>query len=284
MNKGVDFVKCVRLNFQNSTIAVLILLYIWWFRLNPFAFGPGEQASDPLIFGLILLFIYVFVIGRMKFSHEDSLVRAHSYGFAVLLFAINALFLFVYLPRVRASAHFGNTTYYITSNFPFLECCGYHQFTEWQGIHYDSDFFAYSLPPVKFIYDEKSSEVSLVDISENSERLYVTLGQPRRYYDGYAKLEHYLYYISAICNRNGQKYCDTWSYFLYRCELDNKLCTRLPIEYTDNDDDFVILEANEMTGDIEFYLETYFGNPKELIFTYGEHPRCFVEGCSVLEK
>src|SRR6185503_7606666 len=152
MNKVVDFIRWIGTNFFYIVFALFVLLYLWWFRLNPFAFGPGEQASDALMFGLVLLFIYILVIGMMKFSQKDSFVRALSYVLAALFLMINALFMYVYLPRLQASAHFGNSTYYITSNFPFLECCGYHQLTEWQGnFQYESNFYRYTMPPVRFL-------------------------------------------------------------------------------------------------------------------------------------
>jgi hypothetical protein len=283
MNKVVYFIRWVCSDLFNLTIATLILLYLWWFRLNPFVFGPGEQASDPLIFGLVLLLIYIFIVGVMKFSRQGSFVRALSYVLAVLLSAINTLFMFFYLPRLQASARFGNTTYYITSNSPFLECCGYHQFTDWQGIHYESDFFAYSLPSLKFIYDEKSSEVSVVKIYEDSEQLYVTLGQPRRYYEGYAQFRNQLYYGSMKCNRRQAYSCESWTYSLYQCALDNTSCTKLPVEYTGSEG-WINLQANELTDEIQFYIEFEISpDPGTLIYTYGQHPRCIVEGCSINE-
>jgi hypothetical protein len=285
MNKVVSFIKWVCSDFLKLTTGGLILLYIWWFRLNPFAFGPGEQASDPLIFGLVLLLVYIVITGIVMFSQKYSFVKAISYVLAVLLLAINALFVFVYLPRIEASAHFGKTTYYITSNFPFLECCGYHQFTEWQGIHYDSGFFAYNLPQLKFIYDEKSNEVSLVDISEGSEQLYATLGQQHRDYDGYAKLGNYVYYGSLKRIPTNEEFDWTYHFSLYRCELDNTSCIRLPMEYISEYDGYIKLYANEITKEIYFYREpTSYTLPEELVYIYSEHPRCYVDGCHILDK
>lgn len=281
MSKVVNFLRWVFSDIFYITITAFVCSYIWWFRLNPFVFGPGEQASDPLIFGLILFFIYIFTIGIMKFSQKDSFVKALSHVLAVLFLVINALFVFVYLPRLRASAHFGKATYYITSNFPFLECCGYHQFTEWQGIHYESNFFAYSLPPLKFIYDKKSSEVSVVKIYGFSEQLYVTLGQQRRYYKGYAHLGDHLYYGSMKCDRRQEHNCEAWTYFLYQCALDNTLCIKLPVEYIGSEG-WINLEANELRNEVLFYVE-FDPSPDlgTLIYIHGQHPRCFVEGCSI---
>lgn len=284
MSKVTSFLRWVFSDFFYPTVAAFICLYIWWFRLNPVVSGPGEQAAPPLIFGFILLLIYVFSIAILKLLHRYRFIKALFFAIAIFFLVINAVFAFFYLPRLRASAHIGKTTYYITSNTPFLECCGYHQFTEWQGLfRYDSSFFGYRVPELRFIYDQRMNEVNLVDVSGDSEQLYMSIGKHRRFYEGYAKLGNHLYYISSKCNRNDKKYCETFTYVLYQCELDHTLCGRLPIEYT-GDDDYVNLKANETTGDIEFYLESYFSDAKELIFTYGEHSHCFVEGCSILEK
>ena len=285
MNKVVDLIGWVRSNFLYLTITFFVLLYIWWFRLNPIVFAPGELASDPLIFGLALLFIYIFIIGLMKFSQKRSFVRALSYVIAVLFFAVNTLFVYVYFPRLEASTHFGKTTYFITSNFPFLECCGYHQFTKWEGIfQYESNFYGYNMPQVKFIYDKKTEEVSLVDVSEGFEKLYETFGKSHRSYEGYAKLETHLYYSSAKCNRNKEGVCETWTYVLYQCEMDNTSCTLLPIEYTTGSDGWVNLQANEATEEIDFYFESHYSTDDEtLIYTYGQSPRCFVDGCIIIK-
>lgn len=284
MNKVAKLIKWIRANFFYLTIALFIFLYIWWFRLNPIVFGLGEQASDPFIFGLFLLIIYGFTIGILKLSKFHSYVKALSLVMAILFLVINTVFVIIYLPQIKATGKFGGNTYYITSNFPFLDCCGYHQITKWQGIfHYESNFFGYNLPPVKFIYDSKMDEVSLVDISGDSEELYETFGKSPRYYEGYAQLENHLYYVSTSCNLTKENLCGTYTYVLYQCELDNTLCTGLPMEYT-GDDGSVNLQVNESTKEIDFYLEPYpYNEPGILIYTYGQPPRCFVNGCYIIK-
>jgi hypothetical protein len=284
MNKVTDFLRWVSSNFFYITIAVLISLYVWWFRLNPIVSGPGEQAAAPLIFGLILLLIYIFSVGMLKLLHRHLFIRAVFFLIAIFFLATNVVLTFFYFPRLQASARFGNTTYYITSNLPFLECCGYHQFTKWEGMsHYESNFYRYNMPQVKFIYDKKTDEVSLVDVSEGFEKLYETFGKSHRSYEGYAKLGNRLYYSSAKCNRNEEGVCETWTYILYQCELDNTSCIVLPIEYTTGMDGWVNLQTNLSRNEIEFYFEKYFSaDDGTLIYTYGQSPRCFADGCSLV--
>jgi hypothetical protein len=43
------------------------------------------------------------------------------------------------------------------------------------------------------------------------------------------------------------------------------------------------LEANEASNEINIYIDED-ANRDTLIYTYGEYPRCYVEGCEILEK
>lgn len=282
MSKVANFLRWVFSDFFYITIAAFICLYFWWFRLNPIVSGPGEQAAPPLIFGLVLLLIYIFSVGMLKLLQRHLFIKALFVAIAIFFLVINAVLTYFYFPRVRASARFGNATYYITSNLPFLECCGYFQFTKWDGIfHYESNFYTYRLPKVKFIYDKKTDEVSLVDISDGFERLYETFGESHRSYEGYASLENHLYYSSAKCDRNEDGVCETWTYILYQCELDNTSCGVLPIKYTTGDDGCVNLQANRSTKEIDFYFESCYSDDSALIYTYGQSSRCYVDGCSI---
>ncbi|SRR6266498_513595 len=282
MNKVIDFIRWLRSNFFYITIAIFVFLYIWWFRLNPPVSGPGEQATAPFHFGLILLTIYGFIIGVLKLSQHRPFLKSVSFVMAFLFLVVNVLFVNAYLPRIKASAHFGNNTYYITSNLPFFECCGYYQFTKWQSMfQYESNFYIYTMPPVRFIYDKTTDEVSLVDVSGDFETLYETFGKSNRSYEGYAKLGNHLYYASAKCDRIEKGFCEAWIYVLYQCDLDNTSCKMLPIEYTTTLDGWGDLQARESTKEIDFYFDAGIWSDAILIYTYGDSPRCFVDGCSI---
>ncbi|MBK9924377.1 MAG: hypothetical protein IPP66_03715 [Anaerolineales bacterium] len=284
MDKIIHIFKWVRSNFFYLTFTVFLLLYIWWFRLNPIVFDPGEQANAPLIFGLILLSIYGFIIGLLRFLQNYLFIRVAFFIMAILFLTANSLFVFFCIPQPIASARFGNDTYYVTSNPPFLECCSYYQFTKWEGIfHYESNFFGYHVPQVKFIHDKKTNEVSLVDVSEGFEKLYKTLEKSHQSYEGYAKLENHLYYYSVTCNSSEDWICETRTYMFYQCELDNTSCNALPIEYTTGMNGQGNLQANESSKEIKFYfMSPVSGDDRILILSYGESPACFVDGCSVV--
>lgn len=77
--------------------------------------------------------------------------------------------------------------------------------------------------------------------------------------------------------------CDKVDYVLYECSLDFTGCRSLSIKYTSYYDDYFLeLGELEQTGEIALFDASK--QPSSLIFTYGEHPRCYVEGCETLEN
>ena len=117
------------------------------------------------------------------------------------------------------------------------------------------------------------------------ERMIYTDGEnPREYVRyTYAQLGDHLYFLSKERHKvNDCKtiLCDVYTYTLYECKLDYTSCIPLPIQYTENYDVGIVLEANESFNEIVALDE----DNDTLIFTYGEHPRCYVEGCEILEE
>jgi hypothetical protein len=79
--------------------------------------------------------------------------------------------------------------------------------------------------------------------------------------------------------------CGGLTYTLYECDLSFKSCDTLLIQYTQFDTrDFLVLEADETANEVKLYEEDFETDDVKLIFAYGEHPRCYVEGCEILEE
>ena len=74
------------------------------------------------------------------------------------------------------------------------------------------------------------------------------------------------------------------TYRLFECDLGHASCDPIPIMYTKDNVDFLVLEADETTKEINLYDELSDSDERILIFSYSEHPRCYVEGCEILEK
>lgn len=71
---------------------------------------------------------------------------------------------------------------------------------------------------------------------------------------------------------------------LYECRgLLN--CQRIPIEYSSGDYyQSTLIKIDSRTDEVHFYIFDLLDNEFRLIFTYGEHPSCYVEGCEILEE
>jgi len=48
-------------------------------------------------------------------------------------------------------------------------------------------------------------------------------------------------------------------------------------------DDFFHIESDNSNNLIKMYRDFTDENSGVLVFTYGEHPKCFIDGCQVLD-
>ena len=120
-------------------------------------------------------------------------------------------------------------------------------------------------------------------------RLIYTNNTPNLNYDDPVQLGNYFYYLADYSNLEPR----SRTYLLYQCNLDNTGCFRLPFEYleieVENSTEFDIIEAeaDESKNEIkvifkkDFDISTMKFAEEVHIFTYGEHPRCYVEGCEI---
>jgi hypothetical protein len=144
----------------------------------------------------------------------------------------------------------------------------------------------------KIIIDEQKNEVSLFD--EIIAGFLYTDGETPRVYSGEGgKLHDHLYSLSEKCN-NPTKHesyvdCESYSYIPYKCNMNGVLCNSIPIRYTTNDsgyNHYYYWVGNDLQSEISLYDMDDMGdrNKDILIFTYGVHPRCYVDGCEILEQ
>jgi hypothetical protein len=246
--------------------------------------STAGQANSAFIFGILLLLTYAFTIGMLKILKNHPNINAIFFVMAILSLSVNTLFASMYFPYMVASAQYGENTYYLTSNNPFLECCGYYQITKWQGrVHYESFFYGYNLR--RRYSSAKMKEVGLMEnFTENSRKVYITIGQECQYYRRYdpelgTQLGKHLYYYDySECTVRTENIFEISNFFIYECELDKTLCTKLMRYTTEYDEGVVDLEVNKLTNEVDFYLGT------KLIYTYGQHPHCLVDGCSIAGK
>jgi len=117
-----------------------------------------------------------------------------------------------------------------------------------------------------------TSEVNIFidDAWSDGRRLVFTYGDQPRSYEDVLKLPGYNYYVVYLHKEA--------SYTLYRCETDSMNCLNIPFHYDIDESPFARLEMDEQNGDIKFMILD------ELIYTYGESPKCYVENCFLTGK
>ena len=121
---------------------------------------------------------------------------------------------------------------------------------------------------------------------DGTSKLIYTYGTPNRDYDGEpVQLGNHLYYLAYY--RNSES--NNRTYMLFQCNLDNKGCVRLPFEYQ-GFGRYTEVKVDESTNELRLVFYSDVDNvslkhiDETLIFTYGEHPTCHVEGCKILEE
>lgn len=130
------------------------------------------------------------------------------------------------------------------------------------------------------LIDEQKKEVSLTDARGLR---YTDGSNPRSYSLAGAQFVDHIYYLSEKCNHfnyNGLYVCETYTFIPYECGLDNKSCDPLPIKIESRYESDFYWDEDETKNEVRL-LDSY---DETLIFTYGEHPECYAEGCEILQQ
>ena len=270
------------------TLVVLVVFYLRWFQLTPFAFLDNPEFG--YIVGFILLLIYGLFV-KAWLASKNIFWKSLFFVVSILLLGINSLYLEIHIPRLSTTAKCNGTRYYISDYAPLGdEQYLFAQISGWKGIFYESTFGIYmSVGSYKIVCDEEKKETHFVE--KFSRLLVYTDSENPRAYVQYvrARLRDHLYFLSeeisgleAGCDE-GMQGCLVLTYTLYECQLDYTACNPLPIRYTTNNSANTFeLETDPKANEIillEQYLDSY---DETLIFVYGKNPRCYVDGCEVL--
>ncbi|MGB8980872.1 MAG: hypothetical protein WCC12_03270 [Anaerolineales bacterium] len=283
MNK--DTVKWIFRYFFVIAAVVFILIYLRWFQLTPFVVPNYGGINGEYIAGLILLVILVFfatisrlVINR-KFWHIFLSVTT------AIPFALNLVFVYMYMPRVEDSARYNGITYYVTRNYLAFEDRSNSQLTKWTGfLNYERIYLGRPQFRKKIIYDETTNKVII--IVPDDLLVYID-GEPPERYDIYIEIDDHLYYPAYrwIPDPAYPYLSKGYRWWVYQCKLDNSSCKPLPFEYEGDYAFETSIEKNDATNEISVYFDIgEHPGVRTLIFTWGEHPRCHAKGCEILEK
>jgi len=289
MDRAKIIIKSIAKRLFLISMAVFVLIYIWWFRLTPWDTKNENYTNINYRVGLILLFLYVGAAIFWWFAKNRAFLGMFFGSITIFFFLLNSLCIAVFMPRVIDTAKYNRTTYYLVSYSTWPDApWTLHQLTKWQGFFgYDSHDVGVS-GSLEIRYDKKMQLVSVVKVfPTNYERLIYLDSLPSRRFDEIeVEFEGERYYPSYECNRN-PKYpylCETYTYMLYQCELDNTLCKPLPFRYTGDYAFEMYIERGNNTNDINVFFDIGdYPGIKTLIFIVSDHPRCYVEGCEILK-
>ncbi len=232
---------------------------------------------------LSLLGILAIVVLTYKKLVSQNQPQAIFFLITTPIFVLAVFNFIIFSPKIWKTDQLGEYKYYIVEEI-------------WDYPHSDTDFIKCKklsfqcnyLSGIRFarpeiIVDEQNNEVSVID----ARGLVYTDGlNPRRYtgHEG-GQLGSNLYYLSEIChnfNFNQQGDCESYTLIPYECNIDNKSCDPLPIKFEGDFDFYPLWKTDDANNEISLL---YADNDNDvLIFTYGEHPRCFINECEILKQ
>lgn len=271
-------------NFFLIIAAIMIAIYVRWFWLTPLVFEYYNDPNAGFLVGLTL-FIIFFIFAATSYFLKNGCIKSFIIPITILLALINISYIFAFFPLVDNHIKCNGRNYYITWMHPFGDYQWiFDELTIWNGLHYESRFFGYSQGPYEIICDEEQGTANIIR-TINGVLTYSHGEISQGFYDyAGAELEDHRYFLAFTCNNWHDYTCPSETYTLYECNLEYKSCASLHISYTSNNADNLVLEANQETGEINLY-DDYEDNPdRVLIFIYGEHSQCYMDGCKILES
>lgn len=277
MDRIKSFIKWVTKRIFPISIVVFVLIYIWWFRLTPWESQDDNCCSNgEYKLGLTLLFTYSVLVMVSWLARNRNFFRMFFRFTMILFFILNSWYITALMPKVIDHAKYNEIEYYLVSyhvsfDTPWKTAT---QLTKWYGgLNYETHYMDSWAWNGEIFYDKKTN---LVNVVARNHLLFTDASSPRYYKHDSRQLDGHLYYVSSQCI-----YCNSYPYTIYKCDLDNTSCILLPFQYTGNEM-FEKLDVNEVTKELEFYISTDFESDI-LVYSYGENPRCFVDGCEILE-
>ncbi len=256
--------------------------------------------SDTAFFPFILTIFGISVFRTFALDKKGWLVK--SIGVLSIPIFVLTIFYFEMSAPISETKMLDGYNYYLATVMDVMDDHGhpyqiFYKCNGW-GLECENlrEIRAMPLPDMHILVDDKSHEVSLIRNTPDSNLPYALAytfwGQnSRTYWENAGKLENHIYQMSWECNRqllNGSYRCGVYTFILYECNLDYIGCHALPLKYTLKYNTsaasylYFSWEANESEHEISLYSGYYGESDRLLIFTYGDHPRCYVLGCEIL--
>lgn len=257
--------------------------YFWTEIFFTFVVGVNSYIWGGLL-SITLFFIYLAnTFANKANTNRKNVISLFLFIATLPLFLLNFGY---YFPRVTSErARFGQYTYLLfdsqTSDFhPYL---AFYKCSRWE---FNCELLYRSKSPTigwEIIIDQQKKEVSLFD-DVHTNFLYTDGKNPRYYaYGRGGILKNNIYSLSEECIRmTSEVTCGTYTYIPYKCNINGTSCNPIPMRYTTNYDYYYYWIENELQNEISLYIST--DTDEILIFTYGVHSRCYVDGCEISKQ
>lgn len=283
-------------NFFLILVPILSVIYFLWMKFGiPLIFYVSNYRTISYIGFFVLSAGYILTIYMTLFSQisVNSLQFSKTRIFGVVMFMFTmplcclSSAMSISLPIVLDKVEISNTTYYLTGELEILDSHTYHRLFKCNNYTYKCEQTPFWMgggaiyQPLHLMVDEitepKEIHVTWTSWDRQHTILDYTYGEQPRYYEPPAELNDHLYYLAYYRNPEPKSI----TFLLYECRLDNTFCKRLPIQY-EGFGNYRDTTANEETEEINVFIDNEAGQDT-LIFTWGENPRCYVQGCEILE-
>lgn len=264
-------------NFFVVLLTAYSLLCAYWYII-----------SDDSPIGL-LIFSAVFYILWKIFS-KYNILRHIFRTITILFLVLNGVYLLSFLPELEQVASYNGYIYFLTYNREFLgNGISFPHLAKWNNkFHHSVSGLGETCCTLRLTYDPLTHLVSVVQIGlEDTPTLAYTDSNPPRLYvlGENTQIDKYRYYPSWDCESNQNNICQTHTYNVYRCSLENTGCVQLPFQYSGDYAFDIEITQNKQNEEINiyFWIGDYPG-VQTLIFTYGNNSSCHLAGCQLLTQ
>jgi len=271
-------IKWLLRNFFFIVIAILTVSYIrarWYQPLH----------EEPIILFFWISANILVTIGLRIFTLRSWVGWIF---LVVLLFAlfINAFFVYLFAQiKVIASAEYNGIQYFIVEHMTWDSWESPYSLEKWCGHQLCGSYSLKSAPDMGFFYESESNLVHVVGRYENEEWLIFTDSNPTRRYERYpVDFMNHRFYRTIKCTKwekdlRGYDHCPVFRLTVFECELDNTDC--IPISQYEGMEGESYFEISDTSNEMDLFVFTT--GEDILIYSYGDHPRCHVEGCEILQ-
>lgn len=287
-SKALRFEEIIKKSGKVFIVALPILsvLYFFWvyFRI-PLIFYLHNYFRTISYMGLFtLLAVSILTLATIIIARNRRVLGIIVLIVSTPLCCLSNIFT-LYLPTILDTAHLSNETYFLTGEHEIFDARSFHYLYKCTDIKFDCERIPFweggggsSFWPIHLMIDNNEVHV-MYTLYDNFTRLEYTYGVPSRHYEFPEQLEDSLFYLAYYQDaKNG----NLRTYLLYKCHLDNTNCTQLPFKYQGSEI-YANVEADEVKKEIKVFIDSEV-EKEILIYIYGAHPRCFVDGCEILDE